>query len=116
TIGPTFDTSNRSLFYRGIHGTEHFANNFMSIGRDLRTHLTYRGGKEVIPHKDVSILCKEAENQAGHKMVHVMAAFRRCPIWVVFQKLHIELVQPACRADIERVFLDLLNRGDTSQR
>lgn len=49
-------------------------------------------------------------------MVHVGAALGARPFRVVLQQRHIEPVQPTGRADVERAFANLLDRGDARER
>ena len=49
-------------------------------------------------------------------MVHVGATRNGAPIEVVFQKLDIVAVHPACGADVERTFPNLLDGRDARQR
>jgi hypothetical protein len=49
-------------------------------------------------------------------MVHVVATLGRAPLRIGLQKLDIEPIETAGRADVERAFADLLDGRDTGQR
>ena len=88
----------------------------MSVGRVASAHFLYGGRKQATAGEDVRVLGEEAENQAGHKMIHVGAAFRGIPLRVVPPQFDIESVQAAGRPDIEGAFPDLLDCRDSGQR
>ena len=69
-----------------------------------------------MPRQGSGILGEEAEDQPRHEVVHVMAALGFAPLQVVLQEFDIEPIHAARRPDVERVLLDLLNRGDPGKR
>nr|WP_250698472.1 hypothetical protein [Acetobacter pasteurianus] len=73
------------------------------------------GSGEQIVQEDPGILGKKAEDEARHEMVHVVAAFFRCPVGVFLQKFDIKTVQARRGLNINRVVFDLLDGRNARQ-
>ena len=81
-----------------------------------RAHLRDGVGEQALADEDVGVLCKKAEDQPRHEVIHVVAARGRAPFGVVFQKFDVKPVEAAGRPDVERVFADLPDGGDAGER
>jgi len=79
-------------------------------------HLVDGGGEQAVATEDAGVFGKEAENQARHEVVHVVTAQFGAPVGVFAEQFHVEAVQAAGGADVEGVFPDLLDRGDSGER
>lgn len=66
--------------------------------------------------EDAGVFGKEAENQPRHEVIEIMSAIRRVPVRVFPEQLDIELVQASGGLDVESVFANLFDRGDSCQR
>jgi hypothetical protein len=88
----------------------------MGVAGVAVAHLLQGAREQGFAVEDVGVLGEEAEDQAGHEVVHVPAAFGRGPVRVLAQQLDVQLVQAAGGAHVDGVVLDLLDGGDTGQR
>ena len=88
----------------------------MGVGTVPRAHRVDGAGEEGFLREDPGILGKEAEDQPGHELVHLMAARGGAPVGVVPQQFDIKPVQTAGRLDVKGVLADRPNGGDTRQR
>ena len=99
-----------------IHRPENLANHIMRIRGIAFAHIPDGVGEQVRALKNVGIFGEEAENQAGHEVVHFMTFIRLFPIGVFLQQFQIQPVQAAGGADVKGTFTDLLDRGNPGQR
>jgi hypothetical protein len=88
----------------------------MGVAGVAVAHLLQGAREQGFAVEDVGVLGEEAEDQAGHEVVHVPAAFGRGPVRVLAQQLDVQLVQAAGGAHVDGVVLDLLDGGDAGQR
>ena len=64
----------------------------MGVCRLAVAHPLDGRGKETTSKEDAGVFRKEAENQAGHKVVKVVPAFGRRPVGIILEQLDIEFV------------------------
>ncbi|HMP82168.1 MAG TPA: hypothetical protein PKA41_05605 [Verrucomicrobiota bacterium] len=66
--------------------------------------------------EDVRVFGEETENQPGHEVIHLLPPLVGIPIRVGPEQFDVKLVQSPGRLDVEGVFPDLPDRGDSRQR
>ena len=115
-FGPGLDLRRRALGELGVHGAEDLGEHLVGVGRIARAHLLDGGGETALPVEDGGVFGEEAEDQARHEVIQVFAAFLGGPLGVVLEQLDVEPVETAGGLDVEGVFADLPDRGDTGQR
>lgn len=114
-VGPAGNVGCRPLFPLCVHGEKQRADDLVSVGRVSLAHLR-DGFGELALAEDVGVFGEEAEDEARHEVVHVVAALGRAPIGVVAQELDVEAIEAAGRSDVEGVFADLLNGRNARER
>ena len=114
-VGGGWDFGGGAVGELRVHRAEELANHFMGILAIAFGHLLDDAGEEIVAEEDASRFGEEAENEARHKVVHVVAAGVGGPVRVVFEELDVELVQAAGGADVDGVVFDLLDSGDAGQ-
>lgn len=88
----------------------------MDVGTVALGHLVYDAREHRGSGEDVRVFCKEAEDQSSHEVVHVRPARGGGPIRILTQKLDVQLVETAGGPNVDRIVLDLPDRGDSGQR
>jgi hypothetical protein len=98
-IGPIGEARLGTICDGRVHGPENLTNHLMGVRPVPCREGVDGGGEEVFANQDVRVLGKEAEDQPGHEVVHVMAA--GAPIRVVGAQGDVELVEPEGGANVE---------------
>jgi hypothetical protein len=100
----------------GIHRPEQFLNHLMRVAGLVVCHLLDAGREQALADENAGIFREQAEDEPRHELVEVGAARGGRPVLVLLQELDVQFVQMPCRADVDRVVLDLRDGGDTGQR
>ena len=98
-----------------VHRAEDLADHFVGVLAVAFGHLLDGAGEEVVAEEDAGGFGEEAEDEARHKVVHIVAAGVGGPVGVVFEELDVELVEAAGGADVDGVVFDFLDGGDAGE-
>ena len=104
-----------AVFDVGVHRAEDFADDVLKVAAVNRAHLLEGGAEEVVAVKNVGIFGEEAEDEARHEVVHIVAAVGVCPVGVVFEECGVEAVEFCGGADVKRAVADGFDGADVCQ-
>ena len=111
-VGPARQIRSSAVGDLDVHGPEKRADDLVRIGRVALAHLLDGSGEQAATVEDVRIFGEEAEDEAGHEVIHVVPPRLGGPLQVFPQKLDIELVELPGGPHVDGVVLDLLDGGD----
>jgi len=115
-VGPGAEVAGGALGSLRIHGAEDFADDFVGVRGIPCAHLLNGGGEQAAAVENIGIFGEEAEDQAGHEVVHFVALRGTAPVWIVFEQFNVEPVEAAGGTDVEGAVADLLDGSDAGQR
>ena len=104
-----------TVFDFAVHRAEDFADDEVGVAAIDCTHLFKCSAEEVVAEEDVGVFGEEAEDEARHEVVHVVAAVGACPVGVVLEECGVEAVEFCGGADVEGAVADGLDGADARQ-